>query len=178
MLVFCFFCYQAILTHGIENSCSLRKAFLKRCHLCSVPLSLRRVSQGISPINLLNRWHFAFLKFSVLTLLSARPKFLKIMNPTWAWLLKPMLPPVLTSLMSCSAMVSIRSSDASPLLGLSSTWARKLFSTHSRNFLVCFPRRHMRGCNLPSGWQPVSVMPLVVWSKNASSTASPWSGSF
>ncbi|KAK4816838.1 hypothetical protein QYF61_023902 [Mycteria americana] len=54
---------------GIESSCTLWKASLKICQLSSAPLSLGAVSQGILLNNCLKCWNFAFLKFSVLTLL-------------------------------------------------------------------------------------------------------------
>ncbi|KAK4810922.1 hypothetical protein QYF61_013330 [Mycteria americana] len=56
---------------GIKSSCALWKASLKICQLCSAPLSLRTVSQGVLLTNPLNSWKFAFLKFRVLTLLFA-----------------------------------------------------------------------------------------------------------
>jgi len=59
----------------MESSCAFRKASLKFCQLCSVPLSLRIVSWGISSNNSLNN-----LKFRVLTALFARPAFLEIAN--------------------------------------------------------------------------------------------------
>jgi len=78
---------------------------------------------------------FTLLKFRVLTLLSARSIFLEITNSTRAGLLQHRLPPVLTSLMISSALVSIRFSNASFLVGLSSTWIRILSSTYSRSLL-------------------------------------------
>ncbi|KAF1564031.1 Ankycorbin, partial [Eudyptes schlegeli] len=48
-----------------------------------------------------------------------------------------MLPPVLTSPISSSTLVSNRSSSASSLVGLSITCTRKLSSTHSSSFLDC-----------------------------------------
>ncbi|KAK4826321.1 hypothetical protein QYF61_007406 [Mycteria americana] len=73
---------------GIESSCTLWKASLKICQLCSAPLSLRAVSQG------------------------------------------PRLPPGL-SLISSLALVTIRPSIASPLVGPFITWLKKLSSMHS-----------------------------------------------
>jgi len=62
---------------GMESSCELRKASLKCCQFCSIPLSLRTASQGISSKNNLN---FSLLKLRILTLLFSRPIFLKITN--------------------------------------------------------------------------------------------------
>ncbi|KAK4811032.1 hypothetical protein QYF61_015736 [Mycteria americana] len=95
---------------GIESSCS---PSLKICQFCSAPLSLRAVSQGVLLTNSLNSWKFAFLKF------------------------RPRLPPVLTSLISSLALVTNRSSIASPRVGLSITWVKKLSSMHSRSLLDC-----------------------------------------
>ena len=66
----------------------------------------------------LERRKFALLKHRVLALLLAKPAFFKITNSTKAWSLQPRLPPVLTSLMPFSALVSIRSSKASPVMVL------------------------------------------------------------
>lgn len=71
-----FFCWVS------ESSYALRKEFLKSCRLCSVPVSLRTVSQGIPSSNSLNKQKWSLLQFRVLTLLFARPTFLRIMNPT------------------------------------------------------------------------------------------------
>jgi len=57
------------LSWRLESSCTLRKVSLKSCHLCSVPLSLRTTSQGISPNYSLSTLKFALLKFRVLTAL-------------------------------------------------------------------------------------------------------------
>ncbi|KAK4831174.1 LOW QUALITY PROTEIN: hypothetical protein QYF61_015644 [Mycteria americana] len=48
---------------GTESSCPLWKASLRICQLCSVPLSLRTISQGVLLTNSLKSWKFAFLKF-------------------------------------------------------------------------------------------------------------------
>ncbi|KAK4828851.1 hypothetical protein QYF61_000908, partial [Mycteria americana] len=48
---------------GTESSCALWKASLKTCQLCSPPLSLRTISQGVLLTNSLKSWKFAFLKF-------------------------------------------------------------------------------------------------------------------
>lgn len=52
----------------IKSSCTVWKAILKICQLCSVPLSLREVSQGVLLTNSLYGWSSGFLKFRVLTL--------------------------------------------------------------------------------------------------------------
>ncbi|KAK4815525.1 hypothetical protein QYF61_003217 [Mycteria americana] len=90
---------------GIESSCALWKASLKICQLCSAPLSLRAVSQGVLLTNSLNSWNFAFLKFRVLTLLFTCPTSFRT----------PRLPPILTSPISSLALLTNRSSIASPL---------------------------------------------------------------
>ncbi|KAK4822109.1 hypothetical protein QYF61_010037 [Mycteria americana] len=86
---------------GIESSCTLWKASLKICQLCSAPLSLRAVSQGVLLTNSLKSWKFAFLKF------------------------KPRLLAILTSPISSLALVTNRSSIASPLIIKNSTFATK-----------------------------------------------------
>lgn len=55
------------------------------------------------------------------------------MKSTRVCSMQPRLPPVLTTLMRSSALVSARSSNARPLLALSSAWTRKLSSMHSRS---------------------------------------------
>ena len=95
----------------------LRRMSLKSYQLCSVPMPLRTVSQGIPISSSLSRWNFALLKHRVLTLLFARPAFFKITNYTKAWSLQPRLPPVLTSLMLSSALVSTRSCKTSARVG-------------------------------------------------------------
>ncbi|KAK4810863.1 hypothetical protein QYF61_008835 [Mycteria americana] len=67
---------------GIKSSCALWKASLKICQLCSTPLSLRTVSQGVPLTNSLKSWKFAFLKFRVLTILFACPISLRTANST------------------------------------------------------------------------------------------------
>lgn len=59
------------------------------------------------------------------------------MKSTRVWSMQPRLPPVLTTLMRSSTLVSTRSSNARPLLALSSAWTRKLFWMHSRSLLYC-----------------------------------------
>ncbi|KAK4806147.1 hypothetical protein QYF61_001073 [Mycteria americana] len=117
---------------GTESSCALWKVSLKICQLCSAPLSLRTLSQGFLLTNSLNSWEFAFLKFGVLTILLACPISLRTVNST-----NPRLPPVLMSLISSLALVTSRSSVASPLVGLSITWLKKLSSMHSRSLPDC-----------------------------------------
>lgn len=53
----------------IASSCAQWKTSLKICQLCSAPLSLRAVSQGILLNISLKSWKSAFLKFRGLTLL-------------------------------------------------------------------------------------------------------------
>lgn len=61
------------------------------------PLSLRTAFQGISFSNYLNSLEFVLLKIMVLTWLFARPIFLKIIDSTRVWSLKPRRPPILES---------------------------------------------------------------------------------
>ncbi|KAK4814468.1 hypothetical protein QYF61_018986 [Mycteria americana] len=95
---------------GTESSCALWKASLKICQLCSAPLSLRTVSQGVLLTNSLKTWKFAFLKFRILTMLLACP----IIPQDCELHQCPRLPPILMLLMSSLALVTIRSSIASP----------------------------------------------------------------
>ena len=67
---------------GMESRCALRRVSLKSCQLCSVPVPLRTVSQGIPLSSSLSSWMFALLKHRVLALLFARPTFFKITNST------------------------------------------------------------------------------------------------
>jgi len=103
---------------GIESSCSLWNTSLKTCELCSVPLSLRTVSQGVLLTISLKSWKFALLKFRVLTMLFVILISLSSVSSTSAWSLQPRLPPILTSLMSSLALMTTRSSIASPRVGV------------------------------------------------------------
>ena len=103
---------------GTESSCTLRRALLKSS-LSSTSLSLRTASQRILANNSLNSLKFTIPNYRVLTPLFVRSAFLEIMNSTSAWSLQPRLPPALTPLMISSALVSSRSSNASPLVGQS-----------------------------------------------------------
>ncbi|KAK4817048.1 hypothetical protein QYF61_026356 [Mycteria americana] len=67
---------------GTESSCTLWKASLKICRLCSAPLSLRTISQGVLLTNSLKSWKFAFLKFRVLTIILTCPISLRTVNST------------------------------------------------------------------------------------------------
>ncbi|KAK4817094.1 hypothetical protein QYF61_027925 [Mycteria americana] len=80
----CFHClYISFLPFSLtSSSCTLWKASLKICQLCSAPLSLRAISQGVLLTNSFNSWKFAFLKFRVLTLLFAFPLPLRTANST------------------------------------------------------------------------------------------------
>ena len=80
-----------------QSSCTLWKASLKICQLCSAPLSPKAVSQGFLLTNSLKSWKSAFRKFRVLILLFAWPLSLRTANSTSAWSLQSSLPPVLTS---------------------------------------------------------------------------------
>lgn len=133
-------CLPNFLFWGMENSCTFWKSYLMCCQLCSIPSSLRTVSQRISSSHSLSSLKFASLKFKALILLFARPVCLDIVNLTWAWLWQPRLPPVLTY----SMLLSTRSSNTSPLVGLSSTWTRKF------NGLQEFP-----GC--------LAILPTILW---------------
>ena len=115
---------------GIKSSCTLWRASLNICQLCSAFLSLRAVSQGAILTNSLKSWNFAFPKFRILNLLFTWPFSLGTVNSTSTWSLQPRLPPCLTSLISSLALVTVRSSMASSLVGL-------LSSIHSRSLLDC-----------------------------------------
>jgi len=66
---------------GTESSCALCKTCLKICQLCSAPLSLRTVSQGVLLTNSLKSWKLAFLKFEIVTILLAyTPQALVLMG--------------------------------------------------------------------------------------------------
>ena len=128
---------------GMENHCALRRVSLKSCQFCSVPMPSWTVSQGIPLSSSLSSRKFALLKHRVLALLFARPGFFKITNSTKAWSLQPRLPPILTSLILSSALVSTMSSKASPQVGPSITWTRKLSltdisKTRQLNLAFCF----------------------------------------
>lgn len=69
-----FFCWD------IENSSALRKVSLKTCQLCSISLSLRIFSQGISSNDSLYSQTSALLKFKVLSQLFPRFIFFEITN--------------------------------------------------------------------------------------------------
>lgn len=84
-------CLAYFLNIRMEGSCSLRKVSLKSCQLLSATLSLRTVFQGILPTNSLSSWNSTLPKFRVLTLLFARPVFLKIPNSAGVWSLQPRL---------------------------------------------------------------------------------------
>lgn len=116
-----------ILHLGIERCCAQRKTFLKICQHFSAPMSLKAVPQGMQFFKRVK----AFLKSELSTLFLARPISLKVMNSTTAWLLPPRLPPILTSLMSSSVLVSNKSSKTPPLAEASITWIEKLSSTRS-----------------------------------------------
>ena len=79
------------------------------------------------------------------------PMFPEIMNSIMAWLLQPRLPPILMSLMISSTLVSTRSSNPSPLVGLSSTWTRKSSWMHSR-ILLGHLQLTILSCQQISGW--------------------------
>ncbi|XP_042685243.1 ras GTPase-activating protein 1-like isoform X1 [Centrocercus urophasianus] len=119
----------------MESSCALKKAALKICQLCSAPLPMRTVYQGVLLTNSLKSWKLAFLKFSFLILLFTCFMSLQRMNSTIAWSPQPRQPPILMTPISSFTLVSSRSSIESPLVGPSITWLRKLFSMHSRSLL-------------------------------------------
>ena len=70
-----------------------------------------------SPLNqvFLNNLTFTFLKFRVPTLLLTNTLFPETTNSSKAWSLHPRVPPVLTSLMSSSTLLSTRSSNSSTI---------------------------------------------------------------
>ena len=138
--------------------CDSMELSLRICHLCSAPLSLRTVSQGVLLTNSLKIWKFAFLKFRVLTIFLTFPISLRTVNSTY-------LPPIMMSLMSLLALVSIRSSTASPPLEVSITWLKTLSSMHCRNLWDCqrspcyFSSRCWGGWSPPLGRETVSAEP-------------------
>jgi len=155
------------------------KAFLKICQICSAPLSLRAVSQGVLLTNSLKSWKLVFLKFRVLITLLAFPIFLRSVNSTNACSLQPSLPPVLTSLMSSLALVSIMSSIASSWAGVSITWLKKLSSMHSKCLLNCLHLAALLFQQM-SGWlkspgrtKDCEHAGSWSWRKKASSAGSP-----
>lgn len=85
--------------------------------LCSNKNILERKKKKISSLRK-NSCQFVLLKFRVLTFL--RPIFSEITNATRVWSLQPRFPPILTSLINSSSLLSIKSSNAS-LVGLSNT---------------------------------------------------------
>lgn len=56
---------------GMESSCTLKKASINICQLCSAPLPIRTISQGVLLTNSLKSWNLDFPKFSILILLFA-----------------------------------------------------------------------------------------------------------
>jgi len=129
-------------------------------------MSLRTISQGISPTNFLNSHKFAFLKFRVLTPLFARSTFLKNTNLTMVWLLQPRQLPILNALMSSSALVSIRSTNVwpRPVEYLNQEVILNTLQESPGSLAPChavFPNRHLGAWNPLSGWETLSVMPLV-----------------
>ncbi|KAK4807089.1 hypothetical protein QYF61_018430 [Mycteria americana] len=116
---------------------------------------------------------FAFLRFRVLSILFTWPISLKMMNSMRTWLLQPRLPPILTSLISSSVLVSNRSSNASPLIGI-----KNLSSTHSKSLLnrlqlLCrFSSRCQVDRNPPAGSGPASTILPVVEAKYTKSSQS------
>lgn len=91
---------------GMETTWALRKLSLKFYHLYFVLLSLKTAFHVISSNNFSNSWKFPLLNFRVLSLFFVRPLFLEITNTTRVWPLHPRLSPVLTYLMSSSALVT------------------------------------------------------------------------
>ena len=133
-----------------------QKDVLKELPALFCSYALKDTFPGDPPRSSLRIWKFALLKFRVLTLLFARHAFLQITNSTRAQSLQPRLPPILTSLMLSSALVSTSSSArVSP----SNTWTRKS-STNSRvvcHLLCCYPSSYLGGCNPPSEQVPTSL---------------------
>lgn len=107
-----------------------------------------------------NSLRFSLLKFWVL--LFARLIFLRITNSTRTWLLHPRLPLI------SSVEVNIRCTNLYPLVGLSNTWSGKLSSVYSRSLLNCLHSSvllfngYLSSWNLLSGWEPASMLILVV----------------
>lgn len=114
------------------------------------------VSQGIWSSNSLYSLKVAPLNFMVLTPIFARPIFLKNANLTRV--LQPRLPLILMSSM-ISALVSTRTSSASPLVGLSSTWTRKLLLMDSRSLLD----HYSISCCIPSSTHTAALGQNPQW---------------
>lgn len=83
---------------GMESFCTLRKATLKCCQLCSVPLFLRTVFQGFLSNNSLNSPKFGLLKFRILTLLFTRSTSFEMTKSSRAWSVQLRQPPSITIL--------------------------------------------------------------------------------
>lgn len=107
---------------GVESSCTIRIMSQNISQLSFTPLSLKTVSQRMACTSDVNIQKSAFLMFVFLTLLFTCPVPLKIENSTRPWSLQP---PVLTSPVSPSALVSNEFSNTSPLVGLSVSCIRK-----------------------------------------------------
>jgi len=118
-------------------------------------------------------------EFRVLSIFLAFPISLRTVNSTNASPLKLRLSPVLTSPMTSFALVSIRSSIASPQVGVSITWLQKLSSMHSRNLLDCLQLavlllQQMSGWLMsPSRTRDGEHKASWSWRKKASSVGSP-----
>ncbi|KAK4813629.1 hypothetical protein QYF61_014389, partial [Mycteria americana] len=117
---------------GTESSCTLWKASLKICQLCSAPLSLRTISQGILLNNSLKSWKFAFLKFGVLTILLACPISLRTVNSTNAASNLDV-----TDELTCIGDHQVQYRIPSGRGCGSITWLKKLSSMHSRSLPDC-----------------------------------------
>jgi len=98
--------------------------------------------------------------------------FLKIMNSTREQLLQRRLPPVLATLMLSSALLSVKSSNSSLLVGLPNICTRKWSSMDSRNFLDCLQPSALL-YQQTSGWFKSSIRLLVCKYHASSATGSP-----
>lgn len=142
---------------GIESSCALRKMSLKSWQLFSFI-----VPESCFPRDLihccLNR-KIAFLNYSILALLFMWSMSLKTLNSTRISWLQPSLPPILTSLISYSVLVSNRPSNTSLSVRIINySWLPLRLSWTAYSLLCHFFSR----CNAPD----VHFFPLCVNNSN------------
>ncbi|CAM5075608.1 unnamed protein product [Eretmochelys imbricata] len=117
--------------------CNLNRDSLKYSQLSWTPFPFMLVPQGILAIRSLRESKSAFLKSRVRILLLTFLPCVRILNSTNSWSLPPRFPSTFASPINSTRFVSSRSRKAPPLVGSSSTCARKLSPTLSKNFLDC-----------------------------------------
>lgn len=139
-----FFAFRSLLSHasvlpslpyfmllGISTSYALWKTFLKTCQLWSAPLYQGSVYQGILLTIFLKSWKFAFLKFRSLTVLCTWSISLRTTNLLLhqCMITATQAASNLHVPLSFCMLVTIRSRNTFPLLGLSLIWLKKLCGT-------------------------------------------------